>query len=150
MCKMQLFKLNALFLHLFQCLPMPLGINISDGFRKEPDLESCLHQILASISDTILCGDSTYIDILDVEQFQDLRKRLTTGIYSFKSGILLLKSVASLVESQTLIHIWAEQFVDFPSACPGDAMRRPDTAEILERRMVLWMSVTDKEDGEGA
>lgn len=69
---MQLFKFNALFLHLFQCLPMPLGIYIAYGFSKKPYFETSLHQIFASVSDTILCSDSAYIDVLDVEQFQHL------------------------------------------------------------------------------
>ena len=128
---------------------MACRVNVSEAILEKTDLESGLEKVFTCVLYAVFGCDSADIHIGGVKQFKDLSQRLLGRVHSFKSGVLLYGLVASLVECQFLACIWKEFFVDAASSSTCYAMRRPNAAVLLERRMVGRVMVADKKDREG-
>ena len=111
---------------------MAFVIYISDTVLEKVDLESGLLQVFAGVADAVFGGDSAYIYICGVEEFQDLSERLSCIVHSLETGVLLDCLVASLVEGEFFGSIRKKVCMYLSSMGSGNAVRRPDSSLLLE------------------
>ena len=128
---------------------MPFLIYPAEAVLKNSDLETSLQEIFGGVSYTVFSGNAHQINQLCSKQLQNLAEALASIIATFESGILLLRRVASFIESKIFLNKRKKVLMDFAAAGAGHTVRGPGAALLHKGTVVGGVMVADEEDGEG-